>query len=180
MSAPPPPDLAALWRFNVPFLEVWVRWGERGLLSWPGGSSNPAAVPWDAFLCWKALFRSLERLEKEKANKEDLVLGIDVVWPWGVLAPPKGVLGRVTNTPCALGAQWQNWPGGGRISRLAGAPSPGASVFPWVPSAGVTNPTGVMGRVGPRSHFSLSSCHELALPIIPPSFPHCSPAFPRC
>ena len=157
-----------------------MRWGERGLLSWPGGSSNPAAVSWDAFLCWKALFRSLERLEKEKANKEDLVLGIDVVWPWGVLAPPKGVLGRVTNTPCALGAQWQNWPGGGRISRLAVAPSPGASVFPWVPSAGVTNPTGVMGRVGPHSHFSLSSCHELALPIIPPSFPHCSPAFPRC
>ena len=26
-----------------------------------------------------------------------------VVWPWGVLAPPKGMLGRVTNTPCALG-----------------------------------------------------------------------------
>ena len=31
------------------------------------------------FLCWKGLFQSMERLEKEKANKQDLELEMDEV-----------------------------------------------------------------------------------------------------
>ena len=132
------------------------------------------------FLCWQALFQSLEKLVKGKADKNDLMLALDVVWPRGSPAPAKGVPGRVTITPCPLGAWWQNLPGGGKISRLAARPSPGPSVSPRVPLAAGTNPMGVMGQAGPRSHFSLSSQHELALPRLPSSFPHRSPALPSC
>lgn len=64
----------ALWRSKVPFPEDSV-WGEKQ------GCSCRNVI--GCFLCWKGLFRWMERLEKEKADKEDVELGMDEVQPQG-------------------------------------------------------------------------------------------------
>ena len=64
----------------------WGGGGARGARL-AGRQLRPCCGVMGCFLCWKALFQSLERLEKEKADKEDLVLGIDVVWPREALVP---------------------------------------------------------------------------------------------
>ncbi|KAM9258140.1 glutamine-rich protein 2 [Cariama cristata] len=51
----------------------------------------------------EALFQSLEKLEKEKADKEDLELGIGVVRPRGALVPAKRVPGRKADKSALAG-----------------------------------------------------------------------------
>lgn len=105
-------------------------WGGRGC-SAGRGQLRPCRGITGCCLPWKALSQALGRLEKKQADKEELlVLGIDEVRAQGAPVPVKGVPGRVTNTPCPLGAGWQNQPGGGRISSPAAGPLPGPSVAP--------------------------------------------------
>ena len=67
------------------------------------------------------LFQSLEKLQKEKADEQDMMEAMDVVQSRAASYQTLGFLGRVTNAPCPLGAGGQNWPGEGGFPKLVGS-----------------------------------------------------------
>nr|XP_041576001.1 glutamine-rich protein 2-like [Taeniopygia guttata] len=70
------------------------------------------------------LFQSLEKIQKEKANEQDVMAAMDMVQSQWASLPAQGFPGRVPNAPCPLGAGWQNWPGEGEFPEHVGVPSP--------------------------------------------------------
>ncbi|XP_064250731.1 glutamine-rich protein 2-like [Passer domesticus] len=69
------------------------------------------------------LFQSLEKLQKEKADQQDMLAAMDMVQSRGASVPAQGLPGRVTNAPCPWGLGART--GVGRENFLSsGGPSP--------------------------------------------------------
>nr|XP_041570813.1 golgin subfamily A member 6-like protein 22 [Taeniopygia guttata] len=73
----------------------------------------------------KMLFQSLEKVQKEKTDEQDVMAAVEVVQSQWASLPAQGFPGRVPNAPCPLGAGLPYWPGEGAFpEHVPRVPSP--------------------------------------------------------